>query len=85
MTGGWGLHFCSEPPSIIPAFSSVSSDHRPGGGPSSSRHCLAVGPGDCLTWPRVPVFSAQDGGRVGGGEREVGRGQSVLERWRRLG
>lgn len=31
-------------PSIIPAFSSVSSDHRLGGRPGPSRHCLAMGP-----------------------------------------
>lgn len=30
--------------SIIVAFSSVSSDHRLGGQPIPSRHCLAMGP-----------------------------------------
>lgn len=31
-------------PSIIPAFTSVSSDRRLGDPPSLSRHCLAMGP-----------------------------------------
>ncbi len=41
--GGRGVLLLLKP-SIIPAFTSVSSDHRLGGRPSPSRHCLAMGP-----------------------------------------
>lgn len=40
---GEGIPFLWKP-SIILTFSTVSSDHRLGGQPISSRHCLAMGP-----------------------------------------
>lgn len=64
-----GLQLLFRTPAIIPGFSSVSSDRRPGGGPSSSRRCFAVGPAELFDLAACSsVFSSgwRDGRMEGG-------------------
>lgn len=66
-------------PCIIPAITSVSSDHRIGGQPSASRQ-LSNGTHQCLIWHHIPMFSAlsqrrgtkKSGLKRGGGGRDEG-------------